>query len=594
MRTIFRFFLYGFATAGFIGLAMIVLLIVVAASSAPGRPELPDRAVLALTIDGPVAERSNEALTALVGGRTLSLHGIVRTLERAAQDDRIAAVVMRLGGAALTLAQAQEIRDALHLVAGQDKPILAYADSYGLGDRLSIGYYLATAAQEVWLQPSGDVGLVGISLEMPFLRAALDGLGIEPQFERRAEYKTAVDFLTETGMTGPNREALEAIAVSWLSQVVVGISEGRGLHGEDVRRLVDRGPFTADDALAERLVDQLGYWDEARDQALALAGEGADLFPADSYLAAAGPDPRDTGPRVALVMAEGPIVRGDGPAQQFGGDRSIASETFADVLREAIDDDDIKGIVLRINSPGGSYVASDTLWREVQRAREAGKPVIASLGDVAASGGYFLAMGADTVVAQPATLTGSIGVVGGKLSLAGLWTSLDITWDRAEAGTTGGLFSLNRPFDAAERRRFVRQLDRIYDDFTAKAAAARGMAPTALQAVAKGRVWTGADARRRDLVDALGGLSMALALMEDRLALPPDQRLDVTIFPRKRGALEQVTAWISGETSVFANLDRAAAVARQLDPILQVIERGLAIGRPDQPVRADLPARPRP
>jgi len=591
MRTLLRVILYGFAVVGFLGIAFIGLAITVAVTAGPDRPDLPEQAVLDLEIAGPVAEQSDRPFPGF-GERTMSLHRIVRTLERAAQDDRVAAIVMRLGGAELTLSQAQEIRDALRKVSAQDKPVLAFADSFGLGDRLSSSYYLATGAREIWLQPSGDVGLVGIALEVPFLRDALTSIGVEPEFEKRAEYKNAIDFLAESRMTEPNREALDAVAVSWLSQVVVGIGEGRGLSGEEVRRLVDRGPFTADQALAERLVDQLGYWGEAEAQAISLAGVDAELFPAAHYLDAAGPDPREVDARVALVMAEGPIVRGESGIGPFDGDRAIGAETYAEALRDAVEDDSIKGIILRINSPGGSYVASDTLWHEVMRAREAGKPVIATMADVAGSGGYFLAMAADTVIAQPATLTGSIGTFGGKVSLSGLWETLGVNWGMVEAGQSAGMYSPNRPFSAAQRRKLSEQLDRVYADFTAKAAEARGMSLSALQSVAKGRVWTGADARRRDLVDALGGLSTAVALMEERLDISPERRLEIVSFPRHRSPVEELAAWFTGEASVFADLGRLSVLVERLDPLLAMLQAVLAVGSEDR--RMLMPHDPRP
>lgn len=537
MRKLGRF-LYGLlAVIGFLSLLGLVLLIVSLARLVPESKPLPQHMLLSLEVAGEVREQpSASPLDDVGGGASVVLSQVSEALARAEEDERVGGLVLRIGATSMSLAQAQELRDALQSFRSRGKKVTAFAESlddFGIGGGVS--YYLAAAADEVWLQPSGSVGLTGISLEQPFAREALDSLGVAFEVSRRMEYKTAMDFLTEKEFTAANREAFEALGISWLSQMVAGIAESRGLEPQQARALVDRGPFLAKEALDAKLVDRLGYrdemWDTAEAAARDILGGKAKRVSIGSYLSRL--EPRSNKQRkVAMIHAVGPIVPGRSPDGPFaGGSEMVSSITLAEAIEEAVEDDAIEAILLRIDSPGGSYTASDTIWRAVVKARDSGKPVVASMGSVAASGGYFIAMAADKVVAQPGTITGSIGVIAGKPVLSEMWDSVGVNWGRVDAGARASMWSPNKSFSEAEWQRMQTFLDAIYTDFVTKAAKGRGMTVETMQAVAKGRIWSGADARRRGLVDELGGLAKAESLIRQLINVQADEHIDLVPFP---------------------------------------------------------------
>jgi protease IV len=459
-------------------------------------------------------------------------------LRRAGQDRRVRALVVKLGGSrsSLTLARAQELGNAVRQFRGHGKLAVAWAETFGELGRGSVPYYLASACEEIWLQPSGDVCLTGAATEVPFLRGALDRAGVTPQIAQRHEYKNAANVFTEQGFTPAHREATDRLVRSVMQQLVAGVAAGRGLTAEEVRALVDRAPLFADEALQAGLVDQLGYRDEVYAFVRERAGADAVLLSLARYRRSKPaelpsrmlPHRQDV---VALVHVTGPIHLGRSRQPPFGNG-SAGSDTVIAALRSATDAPDVSAIVLRVASPGGSYVASDAVWRQVALSRRAGKPVVVSMGDVAASGGYFVAMGADAIVAQPATITGSIGVVGGKQVVDGLAGRLGIAHEGISPGRHGLMFSPLREFSDDEWQRLNVWLDRVYDDFVAKVADGRGLPADRIDEIARGRVWTGADALDRGLVDDLGGLDAATAKARELANLPPSADADLRVYPR--------------------------------------------------------------
>jgi protease IV len=468
--------------------------------------------------------------------RRMSLRAVLDGLQAAARDRRVRGLVATVGGP-VGIARAQELRDAVRAFRESGKPAVAWAESFGEFGSGTMAYLLACGFGEVWLQPSGDVGLTGVAVEVTFLRRALDRLGVQPELGRRHEYKNAVDRLVERGFTEAYRQAADRLAESAFEQVVAAVGEGRGLPPDRVRELIDRAPLVATDALAAGLVDRLGYRDEVYTELRARLGGDVQL----RYLARY--QPRDGVPRlvekaagrvgrrvtgrpepvVALVSGAGIIRQGRSGRSPLSG-QAMGSATLGAALRSAARDDRVRAVVFRVDSPGGSYVASDSIWREVARVRAAGKPVV-SMGEVAASGGYFVCMGADVIVAEPGTLTGSIGVFAGKAVLTGLLDRLGLDTDAVAHGRHARILSPRRPFDQDEWRALETWLDHVYADFVGKVATGRGMPTDQVDAVARGRVWTGADAHERGLVDALGGLDRAAALARERAELPADAPL---------------------------------------------------------------------
>lgn len=482
----------------------------------------------------PPTDGPNDPVGRLLGRGRPSLTSVLDALERAGSDRQVTALVVRVGGAGWELARAQEFRDAvLRFRRRSGRPAVAWAETFGELAGASIGYYLATAFDQIWLQPSGDVGLTGVAVEATFVADALDKLGVRTEIAQRHEYKNAADALLRTGFTAAHREAATRLAESAAEQIVAGVAAARNLAVDRVRALVDKAPLSADTAMQEGLVDRLGYRDQVYEHVRQSAG-GRLLFLmryARTRPAMAARLRHRGRPVVAVVEGNGPIHSGRGRRTPLRGP-SIGSDTFAAALRAAVASSPA-AVVLRVNSPGGSYVASDVIWREVACARAAGVPVIASMGDVAASGGYFIAMGADAILAQPGTLTGSIGVFGGKPVTADLLARLGVGHDAVTEGRHARMFSTRRGFTAEERELLERWLDRVYDDFTTKVAQGRGMSPDAVHEVARGRVWTGADAQQRGLVDELGGLRRAVEVASERAGVDPD-RVCVRRFPEVR------------------------------------------------------------
>ena len=456
------------------------------------------------------------------------LRPLLRTLHEAGDDPRVAGLVARIGNPALQLAQVQEIRDAVAAFAASGKPTVAWAETFGESAPASVAYYLATAFREIWLQQSGDVNLIGLSTEVQFLRGLLDKVGVEPQMGQRYEYKNAADRMLRTEFTDAHREASQRLTDSAWEQIVSGVAASRGLDEATVRVLADRAPLLAADALAAKLVDRLGYRDEVYADVRRRAGGDVRLLYADKWSKHVQPLARvvkqlkaKKTPGVALVDGYGGVVMGRSRRTPLMG-QVMGSDTVSAAFRAAVRDERVKAIVFRVDSPGGSYVASDTIWREVVCARAAGKPVIVSMGAVAGSGGYFVACPADMIVAQPGTITGSIGVFGGKAVTTGLTDKVGLNYGAVQQGRNARMYSTHTSFDDAALSRLDAFLDRVYDDFTAKVAEGRKMEQQAVHAIAKGRVWSGADAVEIGLVDTLGGLRDAVRIARERAGLPAD------------------------------------------------------------------------
>jgi protease-4 len=431
-----------------------------------------------------------------------------------------------VGSVSTGWARVQELRDALVRFRKSGKPSWAHLEFAGNQE-----YFLATGCAKVAASPTAMLDVSGLSAEVSFYKGALEKLGVEAQFEGVGKYKNAPNQFTEAGFTAPHREQMEALVGSLFDQYVRAIAEARGLSPQDVRAIVDRGPFHGPEAKEAGLVDELLYRDQVEDRIPA-----AGRVSPSGYLRAGRGFGFDRRPKVALVHAVGEIVPGESQSSPFGG--SLAgSDTIVRGLRQASEDDGVRAIILRVDSPGGSGTASDAIWREVGVARRK-KPVVVSMGDYAASGGYYIAMGADAIVAEPGTITGSIGVFSGKFSLRGLYAKLGVSQETVRRGKNATLFSGWEPWTDEERAK-VRGLNvAFYETFIAKAAEGRKKTPQEIDAVAQGRVWTGEEALRAGLVDALGGLDAAVAVARVRARIARGQEVQLVVLPQKKGLLE--------------------------------------------------------
>ena len=483
--------------------------------------------------EGVIEARPADPLTAVMTRHQPTVTDILSGLKLARRDDRVKALVVKIGARPIGLAVVQELRAAISRFRAAGKAAIAWADTFGEFTAGNLPYYLATAFDTIYLQPSGGVALTGLAVERVFLRGALDKLGVSMDVGARHEYKSAAEQLTERGFSGPSREATQRMAESVTEQIAQAVAERVGAPVATARELIKQGPFLAEQARAAGLVDELGYRDEVYSAVRKQVRDGGE-DPALLYLGRYQRS-RDlmnrarqiTAPRqnaVALINATGAIRRGRSGRSPMTGN-ATGSDSLTAALRAATADPQIKAIVLRVDSPGGSYVASDSIWREVVRARNAAKPVVVSMGDVAASGGYFISVAADAIVAQPGTITGSIGVIMAKPVVSEMLGKVGVTTDSVDLGGHAAMFSTSHPFSSEEWQLVDRWLDAIYADFTGKVAAGRTLSAERVHELAKGRVWTGADARERGLVDELGGIEEAADIARRRAGLPADAPL---------------------------------------------------------------------
>ena len=571
-----RFLLWFFAVIGVLAILIVSVGIYAGIRLGNKKPEIAETTVLRFDFERPQTEKASVGLAdALLGDHKISFADTIETIRRAADDGRVRGLVARTGEVPLGLAQVQELRDAIATFRAKGKFAYAYAESFGDLGGGTRAYYLSTAFDEIWLQPVGSVGLTGVAAELPFFKGTLDKLGITAAFDRRAEYKSAMTQMTETKLPDTDREAFTGLVKSVFDQTADGIAQDRKLVGADVRTLIDGGPYPGDEALAKHLVDHIGYADEAMDAARKKAGPGVKILTGPHYLDAikAG---APTGDVIAILRAVGEIRSGRTPSGPAGESDGVAADDLVKAIGDAARDPAVKAIVLRIDSPGGSAIASETIWRALKRAHDAGKPVMVSMGDTAASGGYYIAAPADKIVAEPGTLTGSIGVFSGKLITTGLWDKIGVSWDEVSQGKNAGIDSTLHDFTPEQHARFEHSLDEVYHAFIAHVADGRKMDPAKVEAIARGRVWTGAQGKENGLVDELGGLDVAVNLAKAAAHIAVDQPIVLRPYPRPRSPIEQLMAGLSGEDDetggsvVGVSLGRLAALApllRQLDVV---------------------------
>jgi protease-4 len=496
----------------------------------------PEALLLELDLSRGIVETPPVTPLRVVARPAPALRVLLDALARAQRDRHVVGLVAHVGQRPVSLAHSSELRDAVLRFRRSGKVAVSWTETFGELSGGNVGYHLATAFEEIWLQPSGDVGLTGVAARAVFLRDALDRLGVDPEIGQRHEYKTAADTFLRNGMSDAGREMARRLAESATETVVADVAATRGLDPASVRAIVDQAPLTAAQALEAGLVDHLGYRDEVYAHVRSRLGDVRLL-----YLERYGRLRERRGamrravirrdrPVVALVRASGPIHLGRAGSFPWVGP-SVGSDSLGATLRAAGRDSSVKAVVLRVDSPGGSYVASDAIRREVLALRGSGRPVIASLATVAASGGYYIAMPCDVVVASPTTITGSIGVLAGKQVIRDALGRAGVRVDSEAVGAHAEMFSPQRPFTEDEWARLDAWLDQVYADFTDKAATDRRMPLEQLREVARGRVWTGADALAHGLVDRIGGLEEAVGIACERAGLRRGD-VDVRALPR--------------------------------------------------------------
>src|ERR1700692_2887010 len=549
-----------------LGALWLITMVIVLVAVIGAKGKRPQKATLEANFEQTFLEDAPDTPTArLMLTEKQTLRDVVDAIDRGASDDRVVGMIAKIGAAPMGMAQTQEIRDAVQRFRAHKKFAVAYAETFSEFGPGNGAYYLATAFDQIYVQPSGDVGLTGIIMESPFIKGTLSKLGVTFHGDHRYEYKNALNFFTETKYTAPHKEAMTAIMTSWFNQMKDGICQARQIVPEKFQALVDAGPYLGQEAVTAKLVDGVAYRDEVYGKVKSQAGDGAELLYLDKYLHRAG-RPHDHGKTVALVFGVGGVTRGKSDYDPVQGSQNMGSDTVAGAIRAAAEDKDVKAILFRVDSPGGSYVASDTIWREVVRAHQAGKPVIVSMGNLAGSGGYFVAMAADKIVAEPGTITASIGVLGGKILTSGLWDKVGLSWDEVHQGANATMFTGTQDYSPAEWGRFEAWLDRVYIDFTSKVADGRKLPKEKVLDIAKGRIWSGQDAKNLGLVDELGGYDVALRLAKKAIGVSEGEEVKIVVYPRPKSLIESVM-----ERRGPDNSDKEA-LGQTLARILEVVQ----------------------
>lgn len=535
-------------------LAIVLLLIVVALIAMARGDKMPSNMVLGIDLRKNV-EDSNPAKFSF-GSRPLTVMDVVLGLDAAERDSRVKGVFVRVGTGSLSVAEAEEINAAFKRFRAAGKFVIVHAqgfDGAGLGD-----YVAATGADQIWMQPKSVFSASGVGGGEIFIRGLLDKIKAEPQIAKRAEYKSAADMFMETAMTKEDREQLQELMKSTYDAAVSEAAKDRKISVPAMTAALDASPQFTEDAKAKKLIDKIGFDDDALNAAISKAGDGAQAITLAQFLGSKNPSAYGSGPHIALVEAAGEIVEGSASSGPFDNNTVIAGDDMARAIRQATADKDIKAIILRVDSPGGSVAASDQILDAVKKAQAAGKPVVVSMGGLAASGGYYISLSANKIVAHPGTITGSIGVLTGKVSIGNTLGLIGVKGELIGVGKNALMNSDLQPYTPDQWAAVNAQADAIYADFTKKVADGRKLPLDKVHDIARGRVWTGTDAAQRGLVDKLGGFWDAADLAKRLSGIPQGDRVTFQLYPRQKGLLQTIEEWFGGsddEVQAIANFN---------------------------------------
>ena len=565
-----------FLILGFIFVTVSVLV-------SGGNDDKPDAAILSLDLRGGM--RDHSAGESIFGGTPNSVVDIVRSLNAAKSDDSINGLFIRANGYGMAPASAEEIRLAIQDFKSSGKFVIAHAQ--GFEGTSFTGYHSVSAADEIWLQDTTPFAVAGIRSEIPFYGGVAEKYDAKVDMVQFHEFKNAANVYKETGFTEAHREATTGLLTSLYNTAVGQIAEDRNLSDEKIRALFQSAPHSAENAQEAGLIDKLGHLIEAQEYAKDKAGdEDTPFLSMSEYKAKLG----STGPVIALIGGQGPVVMGSSSngSSPFGSSLSMGGDTVSGAFEKAIKDKRVKAIVFRVSTPGGSATASDQIHHATLRAKEAGKPVIISMGQYAASGGYYVSTHADKIVAMPSTITGSIGVLGGKIALRDTYAKIGYNVEAIDVGGEYvGVYSGDEPFTQAQKAAYTQQMSEIYADFTGKVAEGRNIDIDQVLEIAKGRVWTGEQAKARGLVDELGGIMKAVEIAKQAIDLEDDDKVRLKQFPAPKSAQEQVLEMLGA--SVQSQSDLATLKLLLDSPEMQMLieaRQGLA---QDQKLKAILP-----
>ena len=527
-------FLIGLVT-GLVLAAMTVFIIgLVFVSMSDRKPKVADGSTLMLRLEGDIPEKPpvEMPLPFLEKGSTITITELWRTLERAAGDSRIRGIILEPHSTAMGWAKMQEIRAGLVKFKKSGKPVYAYLRNPSLRE-----YYIASVADKIYVTPTDVLYIKGLRAELTYYKGAMDKLGIQMEMEHAGKYKDALDAYVRTNMTPETREVLNGFLDDLYSQIISAIAAGRNKSEDEIRGIIDKGPFLANAAVTNGLLDGLLFEDQFYAEMKKKVG-GAELNKlAFGEYAHSGSAP-DTKNRIAVVVGDGAITRGGGSNDPFSEESGITSASMMQTLRKVREDSSIKGVILRVDSPGGDAIASDEILREV-KLLSAAKPMVISMSDVAASGGYYMAMTGDPIIAYPGTITGSIGVISGKVNIKGLYEKLGITKEMISRGKYAAIDSEYTPLGEDGRKKLKEGIDEVYRTFLGHVSTARKRKMGEIEELAQGRAWLGSQAKSRGLIDELGGLDRSLELVKQRAKIGANDKVALVMYPAKKNFFDQ-------------------------------------------------------
>jgi protease-4 len=513
-------------------LVFVVVAIFWSAASKPGL-RIASNSVLVMDASGQIEEQRAPDFFSAFNGPVPVLHDYVDALDEARTDPRITGLVVRIGPLATGWGKLEEIRAHLVEFRKSGKPSICYLGYDGIQNP---EYYLASACKEIWLVPTAPVSIRGMMAQAVFFRGTLDKLKVVPEFYHIAEYKTATNSFTEKKFTPAHKEEVESLLRSIYEQYLSEASMGRGMEPAKFEAILNRGPLSGSEAVESKIVDRLAYWDQVQDFFKHRAGRWNPIS-LRTYRSTPSP-PNFALDKIAIIHATGLIVSGDSGTTAAGG-FIMGGDSVASDIRKARTDSSIKAIVLRVDSGGGSVVASEVIRREVELAHGV-KPVVVSMSDVAASGGYWIASPADKIVADPNTITGSIGVLIGKMNVSGLYNLLGISTDYVATSDNATLFSSQQNFTPTQQEYIEKSMHETYNEFVKGVAEGRKMSVEAVDKIGKGRVWSGAQAKGLGLVDELGGADRAVEVAKQLAHIPASDSVRIVRLPEEKTFFEQL------------------------------------------------------
>ena len=551
LRIVTRALLFALAIFGVIFILLLIALIGVLGKETQLAEPMPAKAILTVNFDEPIAERKgDEWLYGFSDTPSMTFYELIKAINVAATDNRVKAIAGEINVSSLGLAQIEELRDTIKYFRSQGKKAYIYSTGMGVLGGGTSEYYLAAAFDEIWMQPNTEIGITGINIEVPFLRDTLNKIGITPEFYARHEYKNAMASLIDNKLSPQYKSEMTKLGGTIFLQFVSDVSKDRKMQPKELIELINRAPIRAEDGLNNKLVDIVAFKNEFNDE-LKARNKGAEFYPIHSYLNLLS-DNQGKVPTIAFLVLEGEIVEGEA-GQDMWQQGVVSSRQTVKQLKEIAKLPELKAVVLRINSPGGSYTASAEIWNAINTLKKKKDvPVVVSMGDYAASGGYFVALAGDYILAEPLSVTGSIGVLGGKLVLENLWKKINVHWAELQFGKNSGILSGNRKFSPSEKAAFNRSLDNVYRDFTSQVEKARKISDKELDKLARGRIWQGTAAAKFKLVDEIGGLNTAFYKVRELAKLPKGQKYKIAEFPRPKTLSEKINELINGTPQISA------------------------------------------